>query len=697
MKLRHFAIATSLLALTAVACSTGQNEAETPKAETTEVETSTALPALEGTEEFRMLISGVDVGGMTVNHANGKTAIDYEYRNNGRGPTIKEDIVLGVDGIPDKWTIKGATTFGSKVDESFDFDGKTANWTDTTGTVSKASDGSPLYVAQNPSPYALWVYARVLLADSDQTLPVLPGGDLSLRKIEEFDLSSEGETETVSSYALSGIGMNPSYFVVDPDKEFIGMITPETALLKTGYESHEAALRKRATEYSASRFEDIQKQAAQTFDGAVRITNVRVFDPETLSLTDPVSVVFEGNKIQSIDAVNMKTDGETVIDGAGGTLIAGLYEMHGHMSQNSALLNVAAGITTVRDMGNDDDVLSELINKIKSGRLAGPRIIRSGFIEGKSPFSSNSGTIVSTQEEAVDAVKAYGAKDFFQIKIYNSMKGEWVPAMVEEAHKQGMRVTGHVPAFSTANEMIAAGYDEMTHINQIVLGWVLEEGEDPRTLLRVTAMKRLKDLDLDNPKIDETIQAMVDNNVAIDPTLTIFELFFNGRNGEMNPAMADFVDNMPVSEQRQSKTAYLDIATEEDDEAYKIAYQKLLKIVKKMHDAGIQLVPGTDLGGSFFQHRELELYQNVGLNAAEVLAWGTQGMADYVDQGEKLGSIESGKLADFFLVPGDPTEDLKAIKNISMVVKNGTVYFPSDIYPAFGIKPFAEAPKVSRR
>lgn len=690
MKLRHFALATSLLALSASACSSGQNEAETPQAET-----QMELPALEGQENYTMLISGVDVGGMDVTHSGGKTAIDFEYRNNGRGPTIKEDIVLGADGIPDRWTIKGATTFGSQVDESFDFDGTTANWTDTTGTISQGVDGSPLYVAQNPSPYALWLYARVLLADADQTMTVLPGGDLSLRKIEEFDLSTGAETETVSSYALSGIGMNPSYFVVDSDQEFIGMITPETALLKTGYETHEASLRERATEYSARRFEDIQKQAAQTFDGPVRITNVRVFDPETLSLTDPVSVVFEGNTIQSIDAADSRAENETVIDGAGGTLIAGLYEMHGHLGQNNALLNVAAGITTVRDMGNDDDVLGELINKIKSGRLAGPRIIRSGFIEGKSPFSSNSGKIVSTQEEAVDAVKAYGNGDFFQIKIYNSMKGEWVPAMVEEAEKQGLRVSGHVPAFSTANEMIAAGYDELTHINQVVLGWVLEEDEDPRTLLRVTAMKRLQDLDLDDPKIDETIQAMVENNVAIDPTLTIFELFFNGRNGEDNPAMADFVDNMPVSEQRQSKTAFLDIATDEDDEAYKVAYDKLLKIVTKMHDAGIQLVPGTDLGGSFFHHRELELYQNVGMSAAEVLAWGTQGMADYVGQGEELGSIAPGKLADFFLVPGDPTENLKAIKEISMVVKDGVVYFPSDIYPAFGIKPFAEAPEVN--
>ena len=65
---------------------------------------------------------------------------------------------------------------------------------------------------------------------------------------------------------------------------------------------------------------------------------------------------------------------------------------------------------------------------------------------------------------------------------------------------------------------------------------------------------------------------------------------------------------------------------------------------------------------------------------------------DYLGQDEDLGSIAGGKYADFFLVPGNPLEDLSAIKSIAMVVANGTVYFPSEIYPNFGIRPFAEAP-----
>jgi imidazolonepropionase-like amidohydrolase len=115
----------------------------------------------------------------------------------------------------------------------------------------------------------------------------------------------------------------------------------------------------------------------------------------------------------------------------------------------------------------------------------------------------------------------------------------------------------------------------------------------------------------------------------------------------------------------------------------------------ELRERGIFMVPGTDLGGSFAYHRELELYQSIGMEPAEILAWASQGMADYLGAGDELGSVTPGKYADFFLVPGDPTADFKDIKTISMVVADGVVYFPSDIYPEFGIRPFVDAPEVS--
>ena len=107
------------------------------------------------------------------------------------------------------------------------------------------------------------------------------------------------------------------------------------------------------------------------------------------------------------------------------------------------------------------------------------------------------------------------------------------------------------------------------------------------------------------------------------------------------------------------------------------------------------MVPGTDLGGAFAYHRELELYQATGMSPAEILAWASHGMADYLGVADRLGSIAPGMRADFFLVPGNPAENLADIKTISLVSSDGTFYYPTEIYPEFGIEPFTELPGVA--
>ena len=685
----HLTIITIALMTALTACSESTS--------TTEIiaEPVVSQVPLSDRESFSVLVAGTPIGRLEAEHSAGHTQVDYEYRNNGRGPTITESIAIGENGIPTNWKISGASTFGNKIDEQFILTGVDASWKDATGAGNTTPPEPSIYVAQDASPYATWVYAKALLADEDHSMPVLPGGILRLDEIEKIKVTGESGEMDVTSYALSGIDLNPTYFLLDEQEDFFAYITPRFAVIRSGYESEDERLRGLSTEYAAKRFEDIQQRLARKFDGPVRIKNVRIFDPGSQNLTEPVSVVVAGNRIASILPLESASlEGEVVIDGAGGTLLAGFYEMHAHLGQNNALLNIVAGVTSVRDMGNSNEVLTELIGKIEAGRLAGPRVIRSGFIEGKSPYSSNNGMIVSSEEEAVAAVRSYTGGDFYQIKIYNSMNPEWVPAMIAEAHANGLKVAGHVPAFSNANAMIAAGYDEMTHINQVMLGWVLEEGEDTRTLLRLTALKRLPTLEKDDPAIAFTIDAMVENNVAIDPTLAIHENLLRSRNGTTAPGVVDYIDHMPVEVQRSAKTAWADISTPEDDMAYWQAFDKIIETLTAMHDKGILLVPGTDLGGSFSYHRELELYQLVGMSPPEILKWASYDMAAYLGQEDELGSIEVGKLADFFLVPGDPTIDLKAIKTIAMVVKDGTFYFPSEIYPEFGIRPFVDAPEV---
>lgn len=656
-----------------------------------------AVPSLACAEtaSFTAVFGGKNVGHLIAETKGDTTTIDFDIKNNGRGPTDAEVITSNADGLPIAWTIKGATTFGSKVDEHFTQSAGHAEWVDSTGKGSAKIAKPGLYVSQSGSPWGDGIIAHALLKAPNMTLPALPGGALHLEKGEILTVQGAGGPVQVTHYDLTGIDLTPTTLLLDPKGDLFAEVSANSIVVRKGYEGEEVRLRKLAADWSTARFVDMEKAVAHRYAGPVRIKNVRLFDPKTSALTQPVSVLVRGKEIAAVEPLDSPaTPGEVTIDGAGGTLVAGLYEMHAHLGQDGAMLNLMAGITTVRDMGNDNAVLDTLIRRMDDGEIGGPHVIRSGFIEGKSPYSANNGILVDSQQAAIDAVRWYGARGYWQIKIYNSMNPAWVPAMVKEAHGLGMRVAGHVPAFSTADDMIVAGYDEMTHINQFMLGWVMKPGEDTRTLFRLTALKRLPALDLQSAPVQHTIQMMVDGKKAIDPTLGIHEQLTQNRDGQVPPGAVDYLDHMPIGYRRGAMKAWVDTSAPGDDKAYREAFEQILRTTKMLHDRGVFIVFGTDTGGSFTYHRELELYQRAGFTPAEIVKRATYDSARYTGQDQRMGSVEKGKLADFFLIPGDPTKDLKAIKTIAMVVKDGAIYFPSEVYPHFGIQPFTTAPTV---
>lgn len=654
-----------------------------------------AAPASAETQHYSVIFGGKTVGHLNADVQGQRVAIDFDFKNNGRGPTMKEAITLDANGLPTAWDVTGTTTFGSKVEEHFAKPGAKASWLDSTGKGSATVKERAIYVAQNGSPWSSGLYARAILKNGGAAIPALPGGTLRLTRGEAFAVNGQGGAIQVTRYDVGGVDTSPDTILLDEKGEYFASVSPSFVVIRAGYEGESDRLKTLAAQWATNRFVDIQKKVAHRYSAPVRITNVRVFDPATQTLTAPVSVLVSGNRIAAVEPGDEPaTRGEVTIDGTGGTLIAGMYEMHAHTGQEGALLNLIAGITTMRDMGNDNAVLDKLIDRINSGTIAGPRIVRAGFVEGKSQFSANNGILVNSEQEAVDAARWYAARDYWAIKSYNSMNPAWIPAMVKEAHRLGLKVVGHVPAFATADQMMEAGFDEMTHINQFMLQWVIQPTEDTRTLFRLTALKRLPGLDLNSDRVQHSISMLVEKHIPIDVTLGIHENLLTNRDGVIARGATDYFSHMPVGSQRSLKQSWIDASAPGDDAAYRGAYDKIVQTIRMMNDKGVMIVPGTDTGGSFTYHRELELYQTIGMTAPQILKRATWDMARYLGQDQSLGSIEKGKLADFFLVPGDPTRDLKAIKSIAMVVKDGTFYFPAEVYPEFGIEPFAAAPKV---
>lgn len=652
------------------------------------------------TERLSMVANGEIVGSLVATTQGDNVSVDYRVDNNGRGPKHHEDIVLGSGGIPISWTIRGSSTMGGSVDESYHWAKGRAEWRSQADHGDVAAPQPALYVVNDDSPWAAGVYVRAALARPGRTLSALPGGQVSVTQLRETTIGTGQASIDVRIFRLVGVQLDATYVMLDRQGRLFATFDPSGnigATVRSGYESAAPMLLKLSAELEAEQARDLQQKLAHRFVSPVRIRNVRIFDPARQELSALSTVVVMRDTITEIlpgDGDPAPSD-ETVIEGEGGTLYSGLHDMHSHASLQAGLLYLAAGVTSTRDMGNDNAFLLDLMPRIDSGEIAWPRITPNGFLEGRSPYSARFGLIPETLEDAIKDVHWYADRGYFEIKIYNSFNPDWVKPVAAEAHRLGLGVTGHVPAFDTPDRVIEDGYDTIAHINQLMLGWIIEPNEDTRTPLRLTAMARAADLDLSSDRVQRTVRLMKAHGTALDTTASIVEQLMLSRAGETPPGQEAFLSHMPIGFQRYRKRSFVTIKSPAEDAAYRAGFAKVLETMGMLNRAGVQLLPGTDDTTGFSVQRELELYVLAGLTPAEVLRDATLGCEQYLHRTDRLGTIEKGKLADLVLIAGDPTKDISAIRQPRMVMLRGAVYFPSEIYSALGIAPFAPPPRVT--
>ncbi|MEP6906642.1 MAG: amidohydrolase family protein [Pseudoxanthomonas sp.] len=646
-------------------------------------------------QSLALIANGENVGYLRATASGNTFEVDYHVDNNGRGPKHHEQIVLGPSNLPMSWSIQGTSLMGGNVEEQYEWRNGVAQWKSQADSGSKDLKDPALYITNDSSPWAMWTYAKALLAAPDHTLAVLPAGRLRLESAGEIEFAGNAGLPVVKAQLvrLTGIDLEPRYLALDGNESLMADMDDGTVAIRDGYESQVATFTKAVKAQQIAHAKALQSQLVHPIGTGLWIRNVHVFDPVSGLRSDAVNVHVAQGHVVSVDSRWKPAKGEQVYDGAGGTVIPGLHDMHSHSTLLSGLWYLAAGVTSTRDMGNDNDFLIDLMDRIDGGEIAGPRIVRNGFLEGRSPYSARNGFVVDQLQEALDDVQWYKDHGYWQIKIYNSMNPAWVAPIAERAHALGMGVTGHVPAFTNADKMIEAGYDEIVHINQLMLGWVLSPEEDTRTPLRLTAMKRVADLDLDSEKVRHTLALMREHGIALDTTEVIVERLMMSRAGTVLDADAPYLSHMPIAYQRYRQRTFVSDLTPAVDTQYQKALDKTLALIGLLHRQGTRLLPGTDDTTGFTVHRELELYVKAGLTPQEALSAATWQSEEHFGRTDRLGNVHPGKQADLVLLPGDPTNDISAVRNPSLVVKDQQLYLPSEIYRALGVAPFTPAPK----
>jgi imidazolonepropionase-like amidohydrolase len=581
----------------------------------------------------------------------------------------------GPDSMSFAVDIRGRTPSGD-AGETYRIVNGTAQWKSPVDGGSADYRAPAFYLPYGgPIDATAWFVER-LIASPDHTLALLPGGQARATKLTSLDLQGRAPADkrTVDLWAVTGINNSPTPFWVEPNGRFFAA-TSVVGWIPEAYAAEQARMEKEQSAAMAAQTAQIARLLGKTPKTPVVFAHVRIFDAEHARFLEDQSAVIDHGKIVAVGAagaVQTPANSQT-IDGHGKTLVPGLWDCHMHVGDDyTGVQELSLGVTSVRDPGNDDLKTIDRRTRAAAGNLLSPHVYPSSMIDGKGPYTAQSASVATSQAEAIALVDRAKRNGFTGVKFYGTFNPAWLPASIAEAHKLGLHVHGHIPAGIRPMDAINDGYDEITHINWIIMQ-AMPDGIIPISngIARFEAPGRYaKDVDLNGPAMELIVQTMAKKHIYSDPTMVAFEALYVPDNGDLSPAYSPFVGTLPVVVERNFRTGGFAVPRGLTRADYRASWAKLVALLKKMHEAGIPIVAGTD-GAGIEIIRELEIYQQAGFSAGEALAAATIVPARLVGKDRQTGSITVGKNADLVLVEGDPSRQLGALRQTRVVMLDG--------------------------
>jgi imidazolonepropionase-like amidohydrolase len=440
-----------------------------------------------------------------------------------------------------------------------------------------------------------------------------------------------------------------------------------------------------------NRFQPGIEPFVSVHDPVVALVHVRVIDGTGAAPTEDQTIVIDHGKIAAVGsaAATRVPAGALRLDLAGHTVLPGLVGMHEHLFYPSGQgiptyngmafsfprLYLANGVTTARTAGSLEPVTDLKVKSlIDTGKMPGPKMYITGpYLEGA---AANLQMLpLRGPEDAVKTVDYWADMGVTSFKAYMHITNAELSAAVQEAHKRGIKVTGHLCSIGF-REAAAIGIDNLEH--GLVVDTEFDPGKKPddcpsQTVTRATFVK----LDMKSAPVQQTIRELVQHNVTITSTLAVFDAMAPHR----PPLDQRFLDVLTP----QGALTYMAARARASDAADSETLQQLKQEEQFEYDfvkAGGHLMAGVDPTGNggamagFGDLRNLELLVEAEFTPAEAVKIATLNGAKWLNVEDKVGTIAPGKQADLVLVQGNPAAKISDVRNVKIVFKDGVGYDP---------------------
>ncbi len=617
---------------------------------------------------YPVLNHGRVAGSMIVVHRGDTVTVRLVYTDRNRGARVETRYVTRGDSLVYAES-RPVLANGDLGDATIRLDivGDSVRRVQRGRTVTEKAQPGTFYTL-NVTPFDEVRMARYLFRRPGHKGTVVGGGAASLEIVKETTVRTSHGNERVRlvTIATASDGSTPDALWLDSHDDLFATEISWFMTVKPGAEPALPALRKLETQYRDVQAEALNARLVKRTAGTIAIVNGDVFDSDRGVMMPATNVIIRGDRIVSVGpaASTAAPAGATVIDAAGKSVLPGLWDMHGHMQMTSqsagGVMQLSFGITTVRDLASDLDVAVSERDRAQAGRIATPRQVLAGFMEGPLKWAGPTEVIVRTEDDARAWVARYDSMGYRQVKLYNLIHPDLVPGIVAEAHKRGMRVSGHIPRGLTVPAAVQLGFDEVNHAAFLFSTFYQDSLYIPTMrAYSLVASAVAPNIDVDGPAMTGLIDVLKTHHTVIDGTFSVWI-------SSAGTGIAQAVGAGVPSDVQKADANYT-------------------RLIKRLYDAGITLVPGTDNYAGTTYNAELEVYEQAGLPAPFVLQMATITSARVMKDDKDYGSLAPGKVADVVIVAGKPAEHVSDLRKVEHVIRGGRLFDVHDLKVATGL------------